>query len=101
MSIKFTVDAKFKTTLDKLQIAMKEVAQLPIDTHKYFVSITPIDTGNARRSTSLRGKTIEANYPYAKRLDEGWSRQAPQGMVKPTERFVEKRVKEINQKIGR
>lgn len=40
--------------------------------------------GNARRSTVLRGNSIEANYPYAKRLEEGWSSQAPDGMTEPT-----------------
>lgn len=49
-----------------------------------FSETTPQKTGNARRSTSLRGNQIQANYPYAKRLDTGWSTQAPEGMSKPT-----------------
>ena len=40
--------------------------------------------GNARRSTELRNNNIEANYPYAQRLEEGWSKQAPKGMTDPT-----------------
>lgn len=40
--------------------------------------------GNARRSTKLRNNDIEANYPYAKRLEEGYSSQAPNGMTEPT-----------------
>lgn len=40
--------------------------------------------GNARRSTVLKSNTIEANYPYAQRLEEGWSSQAPNGMTEPT-----------------
>lgn len=40
--------------------------------------------GNARRKTTLKNNTIDANYPYAKRLDEGYSSQAPDGMTEPT-----------------
>lgn len=49
-----------------------------------FQELTPIDTGNARKKTTLKNnKQIVADYPYAQRLNEGWSRQAPQGMVRP------------------
>jgi len=30
-----------------------------------FVDVTPIKSGNAKRSTKLQGNTINANYPYA------------------------------------
>ena len=49
-----------------------------------FYKNTPIKTGNARSHT-VKGKTeIDANYAYARRLDDGYSRQSPAGMVKPT-----------------
>jgi hypothetical protein len=51
---------------------------------KYFRSITPIRSGNARRNTFLSKNEIEANYPYARRLDEGYSPQAREGMTQPT-----------------
>lgn len=51
---------------------------------KYFRSITPIRSGNARRNTFLKGNEIEANYPYVRRLDEGYSPQAKDGMTQPT-----------------
>lgn len=51
---------------------------------KFFKSVTPIRTGRARRSTTRNQTTIEANYPYARRLDEGYSKQAKDGMTKPT-----------------
>ena len=61
-----------------------------------YKSLTPIRTGNARRSTHLQGKdTIVANYPYAERLDEGWSRQAPRGMTIPFEKWLEKKFRKI------
>jgi hypothetical protein len=50
----------------------------------YFVNITPIDNGNARRRTKLNGDTIHANYAYATRLNDGYSNQAKDGMSKPT-----------------
>lgn len=50
----------------------------------YFKGITPKDKGNARRNTTLNGDTIHANYPYATRLDNGYSKQAKDGMSKPT-----------------
>lgn len=53
--------------------------------------------GNARRKTKLQGNEIQANYPYAKRLEEGWSSQAPDGMTEPTIEEVRKYVK---QKLG-
>jgi hypothetical protein len=39
--------------------------------------------GNARRKTTLKNDTIHANYAYATRLDNGWSKQSPNGMSKP------------------
>ena len=98
MSVNFEVKFNAKTTLDQLKRVQTEVKKIPQDAYNYFVSITPIDTGNARRKTNLKGTTIEADYPYAERLDTGWSKQAPQGMVKPTERFIKDRVKKITGK---
>ena len=71
--------------------------------YTYFKSITPIGNpstwkskppagytpGNARRSTVKAQDGINANYPYAARLDEGWSRQAPRGMSDPTIAYMQ------------
>lgn len=73
----------------------KNLARYPKDAEKEFVALTPVDTGNARRRTQLVGQTIEANYPYAQRLDQGWSKQAPRGMTKPFESWVKNRCKQI------
>lgn len=64
----------------------------------YFKRITPKDTGNARNKTSTKKNVIEANYGYAGRLDEGWSKQAPQGMSEPT---ITELTKIINKSVGR
>lgn len=52
--------------------------------YKTFKDKTPIRSGNARNKTKLRGNTIDANYPYAQRLEEGYSKQAKNGMTEPT-----------------
>ena len=57
--------------------------------YRYFKSITPIRTGNARRNTFRNGDDIVGNYPYAQRLDEGYSKQAPRGMSDPTMDYME------------
>lgn len=61
--------------------------------HKFFRSVTPIKTGNARRNTILAGNEIEANYPYARRLDEGYSSQARDGMTRPTIAHIQEWIK--------
>jgi hypothetical protein len=43
----------------------------------------------------LNGTQINANYPYAQRLDDGYSPQSPDGMTKPTLDFIKKRVNQI------
>lgn len=64
--------------------------------YAFFKNITPHDTYNAQRSTVLKGDEIQANYPYAKRLDNGWSKQhGGQGMTKPTEKFIRAEIKKL------
>lgn len=50
--------------------------------------------GNARRKTILRETEISADYAYARRLDEGWSKQSPKGMLQPTIEAVQRYIKE-------
>ena len=64
--------------------------------YEHFRKLTPVRSGNARNRTRYvdQGSTklIEAQYPYAKRLDTGWSTQAPSGMSEPTQEFIETQV---------
>lgn len=69
--------------------------KLPKEAYDVFKDETPIKTGNARRRTRLQGEAIKADYPYATELDNGKSKQAPEGMVKPTEEYITKRVQSI------
>jgi len=68
---------------------------VPKEAYKTFLENTPVADGNARKNTKLKGSTIVANYPYAKRLDEGYSNQAPEGMTKPTIKQVDKFIRGV------
>lgn len=79
---------QIKNSLDEKVIAKRA--------YTYFVKITPKDSGNARNKTTLSGNEIRASYPYAKRLDNGWSKQfGGQGMTKPTIEYIRKYIKKI------
>ncbi len=58
-----------------------------------FRKNTPIRTGNARRKTRQSGMSVKASYPYATNLEKGSSRQAREGMSKPTSRTLNKYLK--------
>lgn len=82
----------------------KKLKQLPQDSIQKFKDLTPVKTGNAQRSTSLKGNTIEADYPYATVLDKGrhmtpkgmrGSSQAAKGMSKPFYQWLHQRIKKI------
>lgn len=76
----------------------KKIAQLdavPAQAFTFFKAHTPIRTGNARSRTVLKKDTIVAGYAYADRLDNGYSPQAPDGMSRPTEAFVQKTTDKI------
>jgi hypothetical protein len=83
-----------KVGVDKISTNIKKkIAQLdavPGQAYTFFKAHTPIRTGNARSRTVLKKDTIVAAYPYAQQLDNGRSPQAPEGMSKPTEAFVQK-----------
>ena len=80
---RFNID--IKDALQQLKDAKTLSSKVTKPAADYMRSITPIRTGNARRNTNLRDTTITADYPYAERLDNGWSKQALDGMTAPTE----------------
>ena len=63
---------------------------------------TPIDSGNARSKTRLEKNNtqIGSRYPYADRLNNGWSKQAPRGFTEPAIDEIEKLVFDQIRKIG-
>ena len=78
-----------------IQRQIDQLKQYPARAEAEFKKLTPIRTGNARRRTNLKNQTIQANYPYVERLDSGSSRQAPQGMTVPFDRWVKAETKRI------
>jgi hypothetical protein len=102
-----TVDLKGVTNL--FSDATSVTQDLAEDAYKYFVAQTPVRSGNARRNTNIASMkdsktglsktTIEGDYAYAQRLDEGYSQQSPNGMTAPTERYIERRLDELVRKI--
>jgi len=74
------------------------------DAFETFKEATPKDTGYARdTATKLKTKKknyyIHAAYPYAKRLDEGWSKKKPKGMTAPTERNIDNLVAQYIKRV--
>lgn len=84
-----------KNTIKDLRAEIgHDFSQYIDDFFKSLVSLTPVDTGRAKRGWVKRynnqlGK--QSSYilftnqvPYAAVLDNGWSKQAPKGMFNPT-----------------
>lgn len=65
--------------------------------YQSFRKYTPVKTGNAKRNTKKSGDSVVADYIYATRLDQGYSKQAPDGMTKPTIQDIRAYV---NKKMG-
>lgn len=84
----------------KLLKQQRALAKLPQDSLDKFQSLTPIRSGNARSNTYLsnNNSVIKGNYPYATKLDSGWSRQAPRGMIGPFSIWFKQQLKKITGK---
>ena len=84
---------------DKLGRRTKQITRfleaLPRNMHQEFVRVTPIRSGNAKRSTDLKQNEIQGNYDYANRLNNGWSRQAKDGMTDPTVEYARAQIRKL------
>ena len=96
MGIKFTIDNK--GTLSHLNDLTKIPKELIKDAYDVFKENTPYRSGNARSKTYLGGNEIRAEYPYAARLDDGYSKKRPDGMIKPTVEFIDQQLKKLVEK---
>ena len=92
--IKIDLDIQDRITDDLVKIKQK-LPQIVKQGLVEYKRLTPIRSGNARRKTTANAKSIQANYAYAGRLDEGYSNQAPKGMTEPFEVWLEKHVDKI------
>ena len=95
-----TVRANFSGLRGRSQRQQLALRRLPREFEKVLKQETPKDTGHARQNTSLVSSNngnalLRSNYAYATRLNEGWSKQAPQGFVKPALEWLRNRIKEI------
>ena len=90
-----TVRLDKDTITPSIQRMKSALEQVPAQAYQEWVKDTPIRSGNARRKTRLNKNTIVAQYPYAQRLDEGYSKQAPTGMTKPVTKFVQAQMAKI------
>lgn len=94
---KITIDDSiFKKRMDKLE-SIPELSMK--NAHIFLRNKTPKRSGNARNKTRRNNLTIKSDYPYAGRLDDGWSKQAPKGFTGPTldylENFIDTQVGKI------
>jgi hypothetical protein len=80
---------------DIQRIVEHEIRQYAEDVQTTARAKTPIKTGNARRNWNKRetktGFEVENRVPYIERLDEGYSKQAPRGIVGPTLTEIKRR----------
>lgn len=84
MQVKFLGFGDFK---DEIKKSVSDEIKFFTDTYQQEVKKrTPIDTGKARRGwkkrTSSKSGEIRNRVPYIEKLEDGYSRQAPNGFVK-------------------
>ena len=96
--MKITInDRQFKTLIENLD-------ELPISVMKtlypYYRNKTPIRSGNARNRTKLNKNTINSKYGYAGRLDEGWSKQAPDGFTEPSIKQLDRLIRNYIKRVS-
>jgi hypothetical protein len=77
------------------RIVEHEITQYANQTQAVARANTPIKTGNARKNWSNKrdkaGFTVENRVPYIERLEEGYSKQAPRGIIGPTLTEIKRR----------
>jgi len=80
------VGKKLKPALQRLE--QKQLTALTNDIFRSVKNLTPVKTGNAKRSWRLLrrryGNLILNTVKYIGILDQGSSKQAPRGMTRPT-----------------
>jgi hypothetical protein len=96
MAIKLNYD-RITPSLSKIEEGLDE---LPKGAYEAFKDATPIASGNAQRNTKFKKNQslIDADYKYAHRLNDGWSKQAPKGMLPATEKYIVKQLNKIFRK---
>jgi len=91
-------DRDFQRMLKDVEPALLRSWSEAGEFYKKVTPVAPKNGGNAQSKTSTRGNVITADYGYAARLDEGWSKQRPQGMSTETVEVFES---SVNQNLGK
>lgn len=77
------------------RVVEREIREYADDVQTVARAKTPIKTGNARRNwrkaSRKDGFEVENRVPYIERLNEGYSKQAPRGIVGPTLTEIKRR----------
>ena len=90
----------FDEWVEKAQISAEQAfSALVMDMFRNIQIRTPVDTGRARGNWHVefdgeQSATIYNNLPYMERLENGWSKQAPAGMVRVTLTEFERKLKQ-------
>jgi hypothetical protein len=97
LKVKVTPSAKMVT--DQIAKAVSDtVRQVSRDLFTEVKRFTPVKSGRARKGWKFRQKNklhyrISNKVPYINRLDEGYSKQAPNGIVRPAVQEVARKTK--------
>jgi hypothetical protein len=97
MRLGLTVGSTVAIRLAMERARDKEADSLAADLFNGVKSRTPVRSGAAKRAWTKRKQgdsyVINNPKPYSGRLDNGYSRQAPEGMTRPTIRSLRLRGK--------
>lgn len=90
--IKTSISKKF-AKLDFKGKILKGIDRMEEDLHRDLIAGTPVDTGRARKGWRRTAEGSENMVPYIKPLDEGHSKQAPNGIIQPALNKLRQRFK--------
>lgn len=91
------IKVKTKDVTKLFQQLGKVPGHVHSDAYFFLKRKTPKRSGNARNKTRKESNLrIGSRYPYAEKLDEGWSKQAPNGFTDPT---IDEMIKLVDKEI--
>lgn len=67
---------------------IRKLERVPRQAYNEFVRLTPKRSGNAKRNTNFSNDSIRGDYNYVNRLNDGYSKQRPEGMTDPTIDYI-------------
>ena len=97
--LKIKVTPSAKMVADQIAKAVSDtVRQVSRDLFAEVKRFTPVKSGRARKGWKFKQKNklhyrIANKVPYINRLDEGYSKQAPNGIVRPAVQEVARKTK--------